>query len=176
MRGKVYLYLLTNPHTTDHPRACGEKTASMKKCVSSLGSPPRMRGKVIFRLCRPTTVWDHPRACGEKYRAVFHPLKPLGSPPRMRGKEKKVDGQWQDSRITPAHAGKSAGWPCSKRTSRDHPRACGEKEPDAPERASCLGSPPRMRGKVDQCNDADSITRITPAHAGKSHCSLIACV
>ena len=70
--------------------------------------------------------------------------------------------------ITPAYAGKSLPGILTCTMSRDHPRVCGEKEPDAPERASCLGSPPRMRGKESARAAEIHPIRITPAYAGKS--------
>ena len=33
-----------------------------------------------------------------------------------------------------------------------------------------LGSPPRMRGKVDKVNNVAALTGITPAYAGKRYC------
>ena len=73
----------------------------------------------------------------------------------------------------------------------DHPRACGEKPEiertviltlGSPPRmrgkgnqcsgfSGLQGSPPRMRGKVDFCRQLFTGDRITPAYAGKSGCS-----
>ena len=66
----------------------------------------------------------------------------------MRGKGLYAGGWCHESGITPAYAGKSAldklqGW-------RE------------------VGSPPRMRGKVDDIETGDLIHGITPAYAGKS--------
>ena len=86
----------------------------------------------------------------------------------MRGKE--VQGLLQDlvGGITPAYAGKR----CSARTPTfrtwDHPRVCGEKTEEQKERAEYLGSPPRMRGKVEGAIKGCLCDGITPAYAGKS--------
>ena len=92
-----------------------------------------------------------------------------GSPPRMRGKVKQWPIRAAMTRITPAHAGKSSQSPCCCSRTRDHPRACGEKmDTSEPIRAE-KGSPPRMRGKGPKRSNAIFGSRITPAHAGKSH-------
>ena len=88
--GKSLLCLFCLRFGWDHPRVCGEKTASCTVCKVSMGSPPRMRGKalqcfnnVCFAGITPAyagksvqtveTVaarWDHPRVCGEKTKKI----------------------------------------------------------------------------------------------------------
>ena len=111
----------------DHPRVCGEKRRAACFAISAAGSPPRMRGKGCLS-GRPlltagitpayagksgattsaqTTPPDHPRVCGEKA-AWFLPCRiDQGSPPRMRGKVGRLLLRKEQSRITPAYAGKS---------------------------------------------------------------------
>ena len=70
--------------------------------------------------------------------------------------------------ITPACAGKSRKKAVSAGIAQDHPRVCGEKvETDRLEHAR-IGSPPRMRGKGNDCPTRGRSAGITPAHAGKS--------
>ena len=64
----------------------------------------------------------------------------------MRGKEGGAAVMGPSERITPAHAGKSRPTPETAKSSRDHPRTCGEKFLEV---VQPLG--------------------ITPAHAGKSN-------
>ena len=134
MRGKVFffdtehLWIRITPayagkshslfHSTeveqDHPRLCGEKSATQSAGHLKAGSPPPMRGKVKYHLsfyvsngitpayagksfklfrCR-FSIWDHPRLCGEK--SVFRAIS------------------FWCSRITPAYAGKrSTETPCA---------------------------------------------------------------
>ena len=172
----------------DHPRACGEKGLNGGPVKTVSGSPPRMRGKVpifadpiewdritpahagkssqptIFSRCQR----DHPRACGEKAPPSQIGHTNAGSPPRMRGKvnDKKIIQIF--NRITPAHAGKRAESPARGESTRDHPRACGEKTKSAPAAPKRRGSPPRMRGKVRVVPRRRERHRITPAYAGKS--------
>ena len=65
--------------------------------------------------------------CGEK--EVDGESEPpfVGSPPRVRGKEEKGKEGKKNGRITPACAGKSFSLMELIRSSRDHPRVCGEK-------------------------------------------------
>ena len=92
-----------------------------------LGSPPRMRGKdpnwtpdqatpritpaYAGKRCGARLAAghrrDHPRVCGEKVRCAAGCGPPKGSPPRMRGKDIMAESKMEDTRITPAYAGKS---------------------------------------------------------------------
>ena len=50
---------------------------------------------------------DHPRLCGEKLKTAVKDGVYTGSPPPMRGKAGKAWQENNQSRITPAYAGKS---------------------------------------------------------------------
>ena len=50
---------------------------------------------------------------------------------------------------------------------KDHPRLCGEKPPSALISYRVIGSPPPMRGKVDNDRRRNKTAGITPAYAGK---------
>ena len=117
------------------PRACRITPAHAGK-TSYYGSQ---------RLQKPE---DHPRACGENICgcAAFAVLS--GSPPRMRGKRVPLRLQRRQTRITPAHAGKTYQRADRRNRKPDHPRACGENRMQA--------NPCRIR------------YWITPAHAGKT--------
>ena len=65
----------------------------------------------------------------------------------MRGKARGHAQLDNDTRITPAYAGKSHRSAAQQRAGRDHPRVCGEKFFVVLVRLFGLGSPPRMRGK-----------------------------
>ena len=86
----------------------------------------------------------------------------------MRGKDDTGGSGGSDSRITPAHAGKSYVHLAAAWARGDHPRPCGEK---LLWRSRCVpvpGSPPPMRGKVALIALSGDAAGITPAHAGKS--------
>ncbi len=132
----------------DHPRVCGEKIVRSMSIVTSRGSPLRVRGKAIGQLCNGVISGDHPRVCGEK--TYHYELKDwdLGSPPRVRGKENHAVRCWGVYKITPACAGKRAVIAATDAIPRDHPRVCGEKFTTSRVSGLAIGSPPRVRGKV----------------------------
>ena len=90
------------------------------------------------------------------------------SPQRVRGKDAHWFDQARESRITPAHAGKSRPSRRKTETKGDHPRACREKKGDRAGMQAQTGSPPRMRGKEIYKTPILLVGGITPAHAGKS--------
>ena len=118
---------------------------------------------------------DHPRACGENSWKSAVVSRPGGSPPRMRGKPSGSKTANRESRITPAHAGKTRTRASVQPEKRDHPRACGENKRLSEIAGEDVGSPPRMRGKPSEDHSGFSCGRITPAHAGKTSFSLRIC-
>ena len=93
-----------------------------------------------------------------------------GSPPPMRGKAVNGIVKYNTLGITPAYAGKRSYNQRRTVLLKDHPRLCGEKQKIRHHVSIVTGSPPPMRGKVQ---DAPYIyiylyIRITPAYAGKS--------
>ena len=156
----------------DHPRVCGEKIRARLHPRFLVGSPPRMRGKETDsrRQCCSAGITpayagkrtlfclagrrnrDHPRVCGEKCSDHIDKGMIEGSPPRMRGKVLCICPLFCVLGITPAYAGKRAEQAHSMSCSEDHPRVCGEKSGSCFFLSIVLGSPPRMRGKVEICS------------------------
>ena len=144
--GKTYVIRVKLVCVQDHPRVCGENSASGSMPCRMMGSPPRVRGKPphfircrcnrrITPACAGKTLHfheqkraekDHPRVCGEngRYRGALESLE--GSPPRVRGKPEIHPGQKSCCRITPACAGKTRDEAAEMGTPEDHPRVCGE--------------------------------------------------
>ena len=132
------------------------------------GITPAHAGKSkILRNCYLPSR-DHPRTRGEKKFSLSLLTNRVGSPPHTRGKVDKNTGKTLYSGITPAHAGKSCLGKRIRWTSWDHPRTRGEKAIRRTYLLYLLGSPPHTRGKAVKFKCHNSITRITPAHAGKS--------
>ena len=173
--------------TRDHPRVCGEKGTALHLIFPIKGSPPRVRGKGrgadlgrgaagITPACagkRPVCVYacfqprDHPRVCGEKCSPDFFATMLEGSPPRVRGKGTSPVVPGVIAGITPACAGKSLGGRKINIPVGDHPRVCGEKLAGRSSTSTGAGSPPRVRGKVEDSEYNGAAVRITPACAGK---------
>ena len=129
---------------------------------------PAYAGKSRQRLHQPLGCGDHPRVCGEKVPSfITRPLH-TGSPPRMRGKVCPVLVWLLVVRITPAYAGKSNTSTMMWCSHWDHPRVCGEKFEAIFRNETLVGSPPRMRGKVQELPVVAAGAGITPAYAGKS--------
>ena len=72
-------------------------------------------------------------------------------------------------RITPAYAGKTKTEKGEPKKEQDHPRVCGENLLVLFFGLTPLGSPPRMRGKLQLSGLWYLGTRITPAYAGKTN-------
>ena len=86
----------------------------------------------------------------------------------MRGKLNERQFASEPVGITPADAGKTVEHESWEANMQDHPRGCGENGIDSSKNVNMLGSPPRMRGKLDSQSHNHVPTRITPADAGKT--------
>ena len=114
----------------------------------------------------------HPRSRGENNRRSARPARKRGSSPLTRGKHRERYHCYQEGRLIPAHAGKTArtrwcaDWPSA------HPRSRGENAHIAAEVMGTPGSSPLTRGK--HCNFLSGLggSRLIPAHAGKTYIPL----
>ena len=86
----------------------------------------------------------------------------------MRGKQRDKKQRNGGLRITPADAGKTEFEDTYNQLQQDHPRGCGENRVNCGDDSTCMGSPPRMRGKHPSKGATATITGITPADAGKT--------
>ena len=136
--------------------------------TDSVGITPACAGKRVHHESVRGARQDHPRVCGEKGSSLHTTSVSPGSPPRVRGKEKKGFGGFVNTRITPACAGKSRSRKSKGIISKDHPRVCGEKVKTQSDFCGMVGSPPRVRGKVENRIYLTDPLGITPACAGKS--------
>ena len=166
--GKSPVRSVSRKRYWDHPRACGEKIEEMLVIIQLIGSPPRMRGKEskCQRLYLRSGIT--PAHAGKSLLQGSLCRLFAGSPPRMRGKVLYMDCKNAFPRITPAHAGKSIRIHTKRTKTKDHPRACGEKNLLRLIFSFGMGSPPRMRGKALLRQIGCCVVGITPAHAGKS--------
>jgi hypothetical protein len=129
----------------DHPRAYGENVLYRVQLQPFNGSPPRARGAPVdskmpvVRARSPpvrgqqqypapfTSVGIRsPPAYGEH--AMFSVCRPgmNESPPHVQRAWLRHAYRWELAGITPACAGSTTGWPRTRPSAADHPRACGD--------------------------------------------------
>ena len=116
----------------------------------------------------PRRDQDHPRRCGENYGIPCNVMQIAGSPPQVRGKPELSRPRRRKGRITPAGAGKTYPHSAIIARKEDHPRRCGENRCIAGQLGQFRGSPPQVRGKLDNPSLRRGTVRITPAGAGKT--------
>ena len=131
------------------------------------GITPAYAGKRSSFISSTNGCRDHPRVCGEKDLPAACTIWLMGSPPRMRGKASLIGVTLIAPGITPAYAGKRDSLCRLLSLLWDHPRVCGEKFHVFSVSMFYSGSPPRMRGKGNDCCTGRRLAGITPAYAGK---------
>ena len=186
--GKTGTLTINSVRVKDHPRVCGKNRRNILRRASNGGSPPRVRekpdkertqeiqnritpacaGKTLFKYVKPSSTWDHPRVCGKNYLVSSKTQEIPGSPPRVREKLLASDGQGGYRRITPACAGKTASIKPLIPADQDHPRVCGKNKLLTAIQLRCIGSPPRVREKLNIKSWLSLPFGITPACAGKT--------
>ena len=134
-----------NTSARDHPRVCGNHTASSASPKVMPGSPPRVREPLIdnatisdgYRItpaCAGTTEaypqrkvyhQDHPRVCGNHHIDNCIKGSERGSPPRVREPRPQANFISVHMRITPACAGTTCSLKNRSNQKQDHPRVCG---------------------------------------------------
>ena len=172
----------------DHPRACGEHENQRCGCMTLVGSSPRLRGTQCFinsangywwiipalagntyRFCSwRCFLRDHPRACGEHRSGIEAKRRERGSSPRLRGTHEPAGREFQSGGIIPALAGNTASTRSATRSTRDHPRACGEHIPGKGHFFVEPGSSPRLRGTPHRFHNHRTMLGIIPALAGNT--------
>ena len=188
MRGKLSrIHPLLHFHRIT-PAGAGKTGRRQRTRGYYRGSPPQVRGKPRLAGSMPHGVGitpagagktfslfsffcryrDHPRRCGENYALIDFRIFLAGSPPQVRGKPWDLTKKSTGRRITPAGAGKTLLLLLCSLLFQDHPRRCGENVYISRICANCAGSPPQVRGKRDSVAAVNSVTRITPAGAGKT--------
>ena len=116
---------------------------------------------------------DHPRGCGENCVDCCVRCSRIGSPPRMRGKQlnrltiKRRDG------ITPADAGKTSSLFLPPQLRQDHPRRCGENFGVDGYNEFALGSPPQVRGKLNNITSCYIKVKDHPRRCGENISSMV---
>ena len=156
------------PRGKDHPRGCGEHTYTGVHLGLDAGIIPADAGSTADSIERPVHAQDHPRGCGEHINDTHQPLCELGSSPRMRGAHMSDSFSSFGKGIIPADAGSTGSCGRHRRSSRDHPRGCGEHCRLVVLVLYWSGSSPRMRGAHWWVLSRAVWLRIIPADAGST--------
>ena len=189
--GKTHLLDQFHFYLRDHPRRCGENIHISADFFAHIGSPPQVRGKqplvvqlfggrritpagagkTTMKIKRGDEQKDHPRRCGENLAEAAFKKVCKGSPPQVRGK--RLDNRYasDNSRITPAGAGKTCTYRKLAANYRDHPRRCGENVGFGEVCCRNQGSPPQVRGKLFCHTFFAGCVKDHPRRCGENHCS-----
>ena len=160
-----------NIHDGSPPHARGRPIRKATTTASSRITPA-CAGKTNRKLATVITCRDHPRMRGEDLSAAVPSLRPIGSPPHARGRQTVPSAAWGRAGITPACAGKTRSPATHWLSWRDHPLMRGEDCYSAIPTVYIRGSPPHARGRLRLASVWEAFYGITPACAGKTHCSM----
>ena len=171
-----------------HPRSRGENADSIRSIRPVGGSSPLTRGKHNSHNCRPDRhrlipahagkTFDaachvvhraaHPRSRGENNCPTDGTSPFSGSSPLTRGKRRHRRRRPSDTRLIPAHAGKTPPRPMRSAAEQAHPRSRGENSAARSVSSVPIGSSPLTRGKRFELQESREDTGLIPAHAGKT--------
>ena len=174
-----------------HPRSRGENVRGRPQGQGRTGSSPLTRGKlgVLWAAAcakglipahagktapygqSPIGPRAHPRSRGENDEAWAFDAESGGSSPLTRGKPRCGCARLGDAGLIPAHAGKTSSDSSSARSARAHPRSRGENLGGGQCVSRVAGSSPLTRGKRGRNRTGHYLTRLIPAHAGKTSAS-----
>ena len=112
--------------------------------------------------------WAHPHSRRENIVVSTPTIIRQGSSPLTRGKPRRGHRLAPQSRLIPAHAGKTVParrpWP----PARAHPHSRGENDWRVPSARHSCGSSPLTRGKPPMVSESKFMMGLIPAHAGKT--------
>ena len=171
-----------------HPRSRGENRFREDVGAGAVGSSPLTRGKLTLDLepellprlipahagktresgSAHTNRWAHPRSRGENGRSTRGEAICSGSSPLTRGKPISPPRWSSETRLIPAHAGKTTPHTDHTLHTRAHPRSRGENQLVMSWAIHVIGSSPLTRGKRLFGIPPAKLAGLIPAHAGKT--------
>ena len=172
MRGEYAEFLqLLIPGTGTPPLARG-KLPEIPVCFFKLRNTPACAGKTQNRRDTDGPSKEHPRLRGENLKAPIGTLAVQGTPPLARGKHGPLLQTQQMVGNTPACAGKTWSPAPDSTNGWEHPRLRGENDQALNGSNVRSGTPPLARGNLAFPWAGMSMSRNTPACAGKTKNSL----
>ena len=171
-----------------HPRSRGENRFHDRCRGNANGSSPLTRGKHPVGGADSGRLWlipahagkteashtprrtpgAHPRSRGENVRITDDLNQGHGSSPLTRGKRSLASRVGCQARLIPAHAGKTPQRSRAARPGEAHPRSRGENFCIGCAHRAEQGSSPLTRGKPCSLFPVPGVSRLIPAHAGKT--------
>ena len=187
--GKTHGYSPVASVRAAHPRSRGENSIGASLRPKSRGSSPLTRGKLRGdslssaisglipahagktqqRRRREPCGRAHPRSRGENLVRKAGNAVDEGSSPLTRGKRSSACTARHRPRLIPAHAGKTRSWMSRHLSFQALPRSRGENLRVVEIDSQPWGSSPLTRGKQPERRQTMPISRLIPAHAGKTH-------
>ena len=149
-----------------HPRECGDDRTFSASANEPFGLTPANAGTTPNQSPRGYGREAHPRECGDDSSWPSTPSTEFGSPPRMRGRPPRLPRSWCSCRLTPANAGTTFDGAKFLFERTAHPRECGDDGWAFACGIAVVGSPPRIRGRLEKDRGIFDPRRLTPANAG----------
>ena len=151
-----------------HPRSRGENASGPVMWAYGCGSSPLARGKILGDRDSVRGSRLIPARAGKTGRGTSRAAQPWAHP-RSRG-ENHGPGRrggvcWGSSPLT---RGKPGGRRRARPRRLAHPRSRGENRSGCPGPSGSGGSSPLTRGKPTAARPAPPLSRLIPAHAGKT--------
>ena len=159
--------VLTMPDTGSSPLTRG-KRSDMGRHIGYVRLIPAHAGKTMPRYPDRCGSAAHPRSRGENMTERDAEAVGDGSSPLTRGKPRCHRRNPQHCRLIPAHAGKTGSGRFQSCLHEAHPRSRGENLLFDNVGKELPGSSPLTRGKPDGKLRTTGMSRLIPAHAGKT--------
>ena len=157
----------------DHPHAYGDKPDTETRCVTEVGSSPRVWGQVIVAMATLACGQDHPHAYGDKHQKMTNDQTGKGSSPRVWGQESPYTQISLLNRIIPTRMGTRIILISLLVTTKDHPHAYGDKAVLMGFTVLRTGSSPRVWGQGYYGRKWYYRLRIIPTRMGTSYLTCI---
>ena len=156
------------------PPRVREGLVSVRVYAHLNGITPARAGRTVKHWRKYTQSKDHPRSRGKDKMNPRICLIPQGSPPLAREGHSEERFHTKEAGITPACAGRTAQLLLKPFRRQDHPRMCGKDLIVLIRGDGKLGSPPHVREGPSFHYFRKTLSRITPACAGRTH--IVKCI
>ena len=166
-RGKHWIMERLGPEVRLIPAHAG-KTGCLTSHYSESGAHPRSRGENRPRARCSRRRWGSSPLTRGKLEQAAPASRGGGSSPLTRGKPDRLQRREQGPGLIPAHAGKTRARARGLGCRWAHPRSRGENQALDPDVLREVGSSPLTRGKQRTNRALQALTRLIPAHAGKT--------